>query len=231
MPVTAENPGPYAPATAVLDILTRYRSRGLTTPITTEVLERAGISPSLSPRTLYALQVLDLIENDGTPTQTLEGLRLAPESEYQQRLADWLRATYAEVFQFVDPAHDDETRIRDAFRNYRPHGQQNRMVTLFTGLCSAAGLMPEKPQAAARSSTPRPRPQARRPATTRASVKPSASSPAGAPGRLPPALAGLLATLPPDGKWTKDRRDKFVETFKIVLDYDIAVVKEESGGS
>jgi hypothetical protein len=30
--------------------------------------------------------------------------------------ADWLKAAYAEVFSFVDPMQDDETRIRDAFR-------------------------------------------------------------------------------------------------------------------
>jgi hypothetical protein len=227
MPVTTDDPGPYAPPSAVLEAVNRYRNRGLATPITTEVLERISISPSLSPRTLYALQTLDLIDEAGMPTPMLEGLRVAPEAEYQQRLADWLRAAYAEVFSFVDPTEDDETRIRDAFRNYRPHGQQNRMVSLFSGLCTAAGLMPERQRQTPRASAPRPRNQPRRPASNLGAGSKGALA-LETPGRLPPALAGLLASLPVEGTWTKERRDKFVATFESVLDYSFAIVKHEA---
>jgi Family of unknown function (DUF5343) len=134
VPVTAAKPTPYAPATAILDLVHRYRSRGLSTPVNTEVLARAGISNSLIPRTLQALQTLDLINQDGTPTQTFEGLRLAPEAEYRARMAAWLRSAYADIFTFADPTKDDASQIRDAFRNYQPIGQQDRMVTLFNGL-------------------------------------------------------------------------------------------------
>lgn len=230
MALNAEMPGPYAPASAVLETLDRYRNRGLATPITPEVLQRIGVSESLSPRTFYALHILDLIDSDGTPTQTLEALRTVPASEYQERLGDWLRAAYAEVFLFVDPSVDDETRIRDAFRNYRPYAQQNRMVTLFTGLCTAAGIMPAKSKQP-RAGVARP---ARRPAADSGASgrrKPSGTATATATsgsGALPPALAGLLASLPPDGRWTKDRRDKFVITFESVLDYSFAIVKPEA---
>lgn len=144
MPVTSETSAPYAPASAVLDIVARHRTKGLPSPINGEVLSRAGVSRSLIPRTLYALQVLDLIDNQGNPTDTLESLRLAPEAEYKQRLTQWLTRAYADVLQFIDPEIADEVAIRDAFRSYNPVAQQPRMVTLFIGLFAAAGVRPDK---------------------------------------------------------------------------------------
>jgi hypothetical protein len=225
MPVTQDKPGPYAPATAILDIVGRYRSRGLPFPVNSDVLARAGISDSLIPRTLQTLQTLDLIKDTGNPTETLEGIRLAPNAEYKLRLADWLKSAYAEVFAFVDPTTDDDNSIRDAFRSYQPIAQQARMVTLFKGLCAAAGLMPEK------SSSPRTSPQpvrsprvvstATRAAPARrvvSSITPKASGAA-----LPPALAGLMESLPSDG-WTAAQRTKFLATFQAVLDFVVPVV-------
>jgi Family of unknown function (DUF5343) len=95
MPVTSTAPAPYAPASAVIELIRRHRNRGLPTPVNADVLARASISGSLIPRTLQALQTLDLIDDNGTLTAVLEGIRLAPEAEYRQRVADWLRATYA----------------------------------------------------------------------------------------------------------------------------------------
>ena len=45
---------------------------------------------------------------------------------------------------------------------------------------------------------------------------------------LPPALSGLLEDLPtpPDG-WTATERDKFLTTFKTILEYYIPVVRED----
>ena len=125
--VTADKPAPYATTSAILDIIGRYRNRGLPSPVNADVLARASIPGSLIPRTLQALVTLDLINEAGNPTETLEGIRLAPEAEYKKRLEDWLKGTYADVFSFVDPTTDDETRIRDAFRSYQPVGQQERM--------------------------------------------------------------------------------------------------------
>lgn len=144
MSVTSSEPAPYAPAKAVLELIARFRNRGLPTPISLEVLGRAGITDSLIPRTFQALKVLDLIGEDGMPTPTFDGLRLAPEPDYKTRTAEWLNNAYADVLRFIDPANADETQIRDAFRNYKPVGQQDRMVTLFVGLYAAAGIGPEK---------------------------------------------------------------------------------------
>jgi hypothetical protein len=242
MPVTAERPAPYAPSTAVLDIVDRRRNRGLQAPITGEVLQRAGVSDSLIPRTLQALQTLDLIDDNGAPTPTFETIRLAPDAEYKQRLAEWLKGAYADVFAFVDPMADDETRIRDAFRSYQPHGQQGRMVTLFLGLCKAAGMVPEKTPSA---TTQRPAPSraaAIRPRSLGTTLR-NLATPSGAqnraihsnPSGIPAPIAGLLAKLPPDGQgWTKESRQKFVSTFEAVLDFCFPVVKavpENENGS
>lgn len=230
MPVTENKSGPYAPSTAILEVLSRYRNRGLPTPVNADVLARISIPESLIPRTLQALQVLDLIDKDGAPTQTLEGLRLAPEAEYRDRMADWLRGAYAGVFAIVDPSKDDGTRIRDAFRGYQPVGQQDRMVSLFHGLCAAAGLAPEKPAkpAASRSAPSRPRPSPeppRRAATKSVNIAQRQNVGSNAPTGIPAPIAGLLASLPPQGEgWTSDRRDKFLAAFESLLDFCVPVV-------
>ena len=144
MPVTVSAPAPYAPASAVLMLIRRHRERGLPMPVDADVLKRAGVSESLIPRTLIALVTLDLIDEKGSPTQTFEGLRLAPEIDYNQRLTQWLNDSYADVLGFVDPATATESELQDAFRSYKPSGQRTRMVTLFSGLYAAASIGPHR---------------------------------------------------------------------------------------
>lgn len=230
MAVTPDRPGPYAPGSAVLSLIHKHRTRGLPSPIDASVLERAGVSPSLIPRTLQAIQTLDLIGEDGRPTEVLEGIRLAPEAEYQKRLADWLTDAYADALAFVDPATATETDIRDAFRKYVPTGQQDRMVSLFIALFTAAGVMPERQ----RQPAPR-KPNAGGGMRLVKSVlakppKPRQQHGGGGEGAhtpvtgLPPALAGLLQSLPATGQgWSQETRDKFYTTFGAVLDFCIPI--------
>lgn len=231
MAVTSDRPAPYTAPKAILDIIGRFRDRGLPSPIDAEVLERSGVvSDSLIPRTLQAMQTLDLIDDKGVPTGTFDSLRRAAENEYEDALKDWLKAAYADVFNFVDPSNDDATRIHDAFRSYNPQGQRNRMVTLFIGLCTAAGLMPEKetPRQSTAAAPPRQR-----------SPRPSAADSSSRAGRqrrpsarvdgIPAPLAGLLETLPsPDTGWTMEKRNKFVAAFKGVLDFCVPII--DAGG-
>jgi hypothetical protein len=236
MPVTAARQGPYAPPTTVMGVVTRFRERGLSLPINREVLARASIPESLIPRTIQSLITLDLIDDEGMPTKTLEGLQRATEAEFKSRLAEWIKGTYADVFKFVDPAADNEVQIRDAFRSYQPVGQQARMVTLFRELCIAAGLITKKEGAAPRTTAPKVR-TATYTGPVRAPMRPPMRPPmrstasrgladAGPPG-LPPALNGLIASLP-DAKvgWTAADRDRFLNTFRAVLDYSIPVVEK-----
>ena len=227
MPVTKDKSAPYAPAKTIVDILDRYRQRGLPTPIDSETLQRAGVPPTLVPRVAQSLKALDLIDDEGTPTPTFEGIRLAPETEYKRRLEDWLKGTYADVFSFVDPTKDGPDRIRDAFRGYNPIGQQERMVMLFEGLCVLAGLIAERP--ARPSPTANLGPKAK--AGVRRLVQERLIKPAQPPSTslgLPAPLAGLLASLPADGQgWTAPKRDQFLATFEAVLDFCVPVVAHE----
>ncbi len=218
MPVTKNESAPYAPPSAILDIIERHRDRGIPSPVDAEVLARAGISESLIPRTLRALRTLDLIGEKGSPTEIFEGLRLAPETEYKARLEEWLNAAYADVRKFVDPATDGQAQIRDAFRPFQPTAQQSRMVILFSGLYAAAGIATETSV----TSTKRDRSGSDREARRKPGTK--TSTPKGKKFELatgiPAPLAGLLGSLPPDGQgWTQDDRDKFFETFGVVLDF------------
>jgi hypothetical protein len=226
MPVTADKPAPYTATKPVLDIIERHRNRGLPSPVDADVLIRAQVPESLIPRTLQALVSLDLIDDEGRPTQTFENLRLAPEAEFKKRMGEWLKSAYADIFAFVDPATDDETQIRDAFRTYNPVGQQGRMVILFIGLCTAAGLMAEKTgtnhsaKASIRASSKM---------TAKVSVaKPAVMKFAGGAGKsiVPPVLVGLLESLPNAGEgWTAEERAKFLKAFEAMLDFSFPVRK------
>lgn len=219
MPVTADQPGPYAPASAVIGLVERHRNKGLPSPVDAEVLGRAGISPSLIPRTMQSLMALDLLTEDGRPSEALEGLRLAPESEYKQRLAEWLTGAYADALQFVDPATDDEIKVRDAFRSYKPVGQQSRMVSLFMALFAYAGIAPDRVR------PPAPRTKAVSP--KQRVTTPQNKREQGGGGitqtpitDLPPALAGMIASLATEGpQWSAERRDEFVKAFRGLMDF------------
>lgn len=254
MPITKDKPAPYAPAKVIIDLMSRFRSRGLPAPVDGEVLERAGVAQSLVPRTIQSLQTLDLIDEKLVPTATFEKLRLAPEAEYQARQVEWLKSAYADIFAFVDPSKDSETNIRDAFRSYQPVGQQGRMVILFQGLCAAAGLLPspggrlrtanDMPKPAKSSVRPRSKkdpteaalraiqealniseasgPVPMMAANVMASAAPPSSYYSQSLSFLPPALAGLMESLPREG-WTQKSRDQFVKSFEAVLDFSIPI--------
>src|SRR5947208_287037 len=101
MPIHADGPAPYTAPKAVLDLISVYRSRGLQTPFTLDVLTRAGVSETLAPRTLQSLKLLDLIDENGDPTPAFVELRKAPEESFQERLAAIIHAAYAEIFSYV----------------------------------------------------------------------------------------------------------------------------------
>jgi hypothetical protein len=220
MAVTEGIYAPYAPPSAILDIVERHRNKGLPPVVDAAVLERSGISHSIIPRTLRALATLGLIDADGRPTSTLEGLRLAPEADYRTRLLEWLDAAYADVLLFAHPGTATESEIRDAFRRYQPAGQQARMVTLFLGLYAAAGVSSGgrhgSPPGIEAPVTRNGRSTAARTMQRRSQRPHPLVSP---DGRLPAPVAGLLTKLPQEGEgWTRRERDQLMAAFGAVLD-------------
>lgn len=205
--------------------MTAWRDRGLGIPVTPEVLTRAGVPESISPRTLSSLKLLALVDENGKPTEQWEAMKTARgEDEYKARLQEWLRSTYAEVLQYADPSTDSLDRVTEAFRSYQPAGQRKSMAALLIGLWAYAGLpiaandSGSAPPRNPRRVTAPPRPQPR----TRSTPPVPAST--GLPAGLPPGLVGLLQQIPTAGRgWTQETRDNFLKAFSAVLDFTVPI--------
>jgi hypothetical protein len=227
-------PAPYSPTKNIITVVEVYRERGLQTPFTAETLARIGIGGALSARGIQSLRLLDLIDKEGNPTDTLQGLRLAPSDEFPARLADAIRAAYAPIFQFADPEGDTPERIRDAFRVYTPHGQQPRMVTLFIGVCEWAGIRPASAKSSpstAATGTRKPSPARPRPAST---TKRTETLRSGSGAKTPGPLLAMLDELPGELEWTQVQRDKWYTAFGVMLDFSVTILldgaSEKNGG-
>lgn len=216
---------PYTTAIAVTSVMDAWRDRGLGTPITHDVLVRAGVTESLARRTTQSLRQLELIDETSNPTPKFLDMRQARgDDEYKTRLQEWLRGLYADVLQYTDPSTDGPDRVAEAFRTYEPAGQRRSMASLLIGLWRYAGLP------VVSESAPRP---ARTPAVKRivrgAQAKETDSARGGtvkvnsAPAGLPPALVGLLQQIPAGASWTTRRRDEFLKAFGAVLDFTVPV--------
>jgi len=238
-----------------MDVVQGFRKRDFPTPMTAEVLVRAGVPDSLAPRTLQALKLLDLVDAEGMPTEAFADLAKAPESEFPDRLATVLRSAYQEVFQFVEPREDGLEKVRDAFRVYKPRGQQDRMVTLFMGLSEVAGLVDETPtrkrparKAAAKPPTHSPMVSAPISAAS-ISARPTKKDPPGTissrsimegdfqPSPPPasgqhPFIRGLIQELPPAGsRWPLAKRQRWSRAALAAFDviYELPPEDEKGG--
>jgi Family of unknown function (DUF5343) len=238
MAIEPNGAAPYAPAQTVIELIDGYRNRGFATPFTSDVLVRAGVPDSLVNRTLQALRLLDLIGDDGRPTEQFDALKQARgDEEFKARLNSWLLSVYADVLQYTNPVTDTPDRVTEAFRGYKPEGQRSRMVILMLGLFAFAGIIDDPPKRAApkqkSGSSPSgpPRQTAIHKRSTSASpIRRGRESSIHETDGLPPSITGLLRDLPKDGNaWSSDRREAWLETFKVVLNYAFPI--DDSHGS
>ena len=226
---------PYAPPSNVVGVVNRFRDRGLTEPVTKSTLEQVGVSAGNAPRTLAALRFLGLVDEEGYTTDTFKRLRQATTPEYPAALAEVLRNAYKPIFNIVDPAEDELFQIEDAFRGFEPAGQRQRMVTLFLGLCSEARLVPEDKSPKVQSSpTRRQRSTGQRTAPRKKTKSESLADEEPPPRREPedtpqdyPLVQAVVGQLPKSGKWTRKRRDLWVQAMTSAVDLAIEVEEPE----
>jgi len=240
MAIEPNGNAPYAAAKNVLDVLERYRHRGLRSPFTIELMAQVGVPDGAAHRTVQALRLLDLIDDGGEPTEAFEALKRATEEEHQPRLAQVIRSAYHNVFTVVDPAQDSPTAVRDAFRFYKPDSQQQRMVTLFLALCEEAGIIEKGPKKRGRvkkASIPRasaPRPAKARPddgGTAYLKLAPGPDPHArSAQDGLHPLIAGVLQELPKNGRWTAIKRERWLATVESAVDLLYTIEEPEPAG-
>lgn len=190
MALDVSGPAPYAPVRAITMVIEFARNKGIK-QVDLVALERIGIEASLVRRTLAALKQLDLLNEEGQPTETFEKIRLAPSDQYHVVLAEWLQEAYKPILTYVEPTSEVQ-KIVDQFRPYEPAGQRNRMATLFLGLCAYSGLIeepPPMPRGAKRSGAP----SKKAASTTRATTKSEGTRtpPAGPKHNPPPDTGGV----------------------------------------
>jgi len=169
MAVQIHQGAPYAAPTVLTDLLKRNRDSGIPQPVNLVTLERLGISESLRPRTLQSLKLLDFIDEEGNLTPGFANLRKVPTPDYLPKLAEMLRATYAEVFAVVNPSNATYEQVKDAFRGFTPPSQTDRMTSLFLGLVEYTKQWENLPIRTGGATTTAPKP--RKPAEGKARAK------------------------------------------------------------
>ena len=135
-----ENFRPYAAASNVLAVIQRARSRNLPESINNDFLRIAGVPEIVFGRVMQVLRFLNLVHEDGRPTETFQALAAATDTDYRQLLENTVRDAYRIEFSMVDPGQDPQAKIINAFQPYQPRSQIHRMVMLFLGLCREAGI-------------------------------------------------------------------------------------------
>lgn len=238
---------PYAPLSNVLTVIRRLRDRGLPETLSPSELTRIGIPEGNAARTLQALRLIGLVDEEGGRTSTFDRLGRASTTDYPGVLAEIVKAAYDSVLTIIDPETATDLELHDAFRNFEPRAQRDRMVALFVGLCREAALRPggpvertvRRPRPTTLSRTgnrvvgiPRTVPTERKPDPTDGLVPfdlVADESPGEGVATRPDyrLLLAMIQQLPKDGKWTQARRDRWLNAMGVNVDLIVEIVPNE----
>ncbi|MGD0018936.1 MAG: DUF5343 domain-containing protein [Candidatus Limnocylindrales bacterium] len=229
-PVLDNDYAPYAPYKAVHDVIIRYREAGLPDPLTPANLESVGVATGMTARTLRALRFLGLVDEEGGRLEPFQRLKRATTEEYPSQLAEIVRAAYVAVFAIVDPATHGDTAVADAFRRFEPSAQRGKMIALFRSLCEEAGII--KGGTSTRQPVRRPSDAQKakpNPATTpKRQSEPEQQQEHQEEDQAPDyrLISAVIQRLPRDGKWTPDKRDRWLQALTSAVDLLIEVEAE-----
>lgn len=232
----AEDFAPYAATSNIMEVITRRRERGLANPLNYKALETISIPSGNISRTLQALKFLGLINDDGSKTDQFDRLAHAGEGEYRELLAEIVRNAYDKVFMIVDPAQDGHIAIADAFRQFKPEAQRDRMVTCFLGMCEKAGIIERRGRARSNedSQGQRAKIQQRRLRTpaqqpTRPSVheqQPHQGRQVGNEDTEYRLIFAVIQQLPVQREWTSERRRRWLAAVEAAVDLMVEIVDD-----
>lgn len=214
---------PYAPASNVIMVLNKFRSRNLPLKIDGEYLRDIGIQESLVSRVLFALKFLNVVNEADEPSIQSKAIHTSTDEEYKTILAGLVRAAYIDVFDVVDPTQDPQDKIANVFRKYTPASQRDRMVTFFLGMCREAGISPLevlKTRAMTTASGMTKPMRKLGPAQTHQQKKDQEKMVPAQQYDIAPALEGLIRSLPKPGEvLSKDRREKWLAMARVTLEF------------
>lgn len=152
---------PYSASENVIKVLERYRETtfggGALTP---QLVQKLSLGAEVSRRVVLSLKQLELIDEEGMPTEALLAFEKAPTDKYRGVLAAHLRGVYAPVFNVLGPdlSKYTSTEIEDQFRDFSPKTLRGRMAKCFMGLCVYTGLAEAAPVTKAGPKPARPSP-------------------------------------------------------------------------
>lgn len=150
---------PHAAAENIIKVLERYRSTSFGGgPVTPAIVQKLQMGEEVSRRVVFSLRELELIDDDGLPTEALKAFEKAPSDQYRAVFATHLRGVYAPVFDVLgsDISAATPVEVEDQFRDLTPKTLRGRMARCFLGLCAYAGIT--DPVAPAKSGPKPPRP-------------------------------------------------------------------------
>jgi hypothetical protein len=233
---------PYSPGNRTVDVVNRIHEGKTPQVLTLKALQSLGVPEGNAARVQKTLRFLGLITPEHQLDDAAVRLRKATSDEYEETLAELIRASYQPIFVSYDPATATDTDLNNAFKPYDPAGQRQNMIGLFMALCREAGLASQssevrkrgRPSVASTVRRSRESQKGEAKDTNDTQAAPVTQSVVTQTAKIAdgvlfhPAIDALLREgrkVAESDEWTIDARDRIVSGFQTLLDLFLPVKK------